>query len=618
MAQAASPVTRFIVGLWKTIDVIRKIIIWLFLLAIAAVIYFLVAGLPGPSVPQKAALIWTPHGKLVTQVSEGPRQLLRELSGEAPRRSSVHMLKTALERGARDKRIKMAVLDLSHMDHAGMAQLQTLRGAIKDFEASGKQVIAYAPSYDQKSYYLAAQADKVYMGPMGMVLMQGFSYYSPYLKDALDKLHVQVHVFRQGRYKSAVEPFMRNDMSPAAREEDSAWLGDLWGVYKAGAADARGLSPQALDHYANTLPQALQKADGDGAKLAVKDGLVDKLITTQRLRALVAKQVGKNSHGGFNQIDENVYVDATGGLYKNHGDHEIGLIVVDGPIVSGAGKAGTAGSDTISAELHRAGQDSHIKAVVVQVDSPGGSANASEQIRNAMIQLQQSGKPVVVSMADMGASGAYWLSMNADQIWARASTITGSIGIFGLFPTFNKGLAKLGIHTDGVGTNRYSGALNPTRKLNPEVGKAFQAVINNGYRRFTHDVAQARGMKVAQVNKIAQGRVWSGKAAKKRGLVDHLGGLNQALQAAAKLAHIKGQPVVRPLRRKSGLGAHLLQGAAGLAARVGVGDVLGLPHWLTRAIEQRPKRLDLSWMNDPRGVYAYCACHPDSGSGAAP
>lgn len=619
MAQSPSPVIRFLVGIWKTIDVIRRIIITLFVLAILAVVYFVFVGGPGPTVPQKAALVWAPQGKLVEQTSNGPDVLAHQLMGQAPQETSVEELKAALERGAKDSRIKMAVLRLGGMEDAGMAQLQALRKAIKDFEASGKQVIAYAPSYDQKTYYLAAQADKVYMQPMGEVLIQGFGLYNHYFKDALDKLHVKVHIFRQGRYKSAVEPFMRNNMSPDARKEDAAWLGDLWSVYEQGVAKGRHLKPQAIDSYANTLPQRLQQAKGNGARVALQAGLVDKVLTLPQLRQQVEKTVGEDADTGtFNQIDDRDYVSATGGLFRLHNHHEVGLVVAEGPIVDGRGKPGTIGGDTLAAELDKARRDNNISAVVMRVDSPGGSVTASEKIRNAVLALKKAGKPVVVSMSDMGASGGYWISMNANQIWARASTITGSIGIFGVIPTFNKGLAKLGIHTDGVGTNRYSGALRPDMPLNPQVAKAIQAVINNGYRHFLRHVANARHMKVSQVNAIAEGHVWSGMAAKKLGLVDHLGGLDQAVKAAAKLAKLQGQVAVRPIRPPEAFSSQLVELFSSAAVKAGVGNELGLPQWLRQLVEQRSANLDLSWMDDPRGVYAYCVCHPDLGAGTAP
>lgn len=619
MAKSSSPVLRFLGGIWKTIDVIRRIIITLFVLAVVAVLYFVFVGPPAPQVPQKAALVWAPQGNVVEQTQTGPDVLAHQVLGGAPRQTSVQELKTSLERAAHDKRIKLAVLKLDDLNEVGMAQLQELGEAIDDFKASGKKVIAYAPSYDQKAYYLAAHANRVYMDPMGMVLIQGFGLYNHYFKDALDKLHVQVHVFRQGRYKSAVEPFIRNDMSADARKEDSAWLTDLWNTYKQGVAQGRNIKPQAIDDYANNLPETLQQANGDGAKVALQAGLVNKLITLPELRKQIEKVVGKNSHtGSFNQIDDRNYVKATGGLYKAHSQHEVGLVVVEGPIVDGRGKPGTAGGDTITAELHRAKDDSNISAVVMRVDSPGGSVTASEKIRHAVLALQRAGKPVVVSMSDMGASGGYWISMNANQIWARASTITGSIGIFGIIPTFNKGLNKLGIHTDGVGTNRYSGALRPDMPMNPQVAQAVQSVINNGYQHFIHNVANARHMKVSQVNAIAEGHVWSGTAAKKLGLVDYLGGFNQAVKAAAKLAHLQGPVAVQPIRRRTGLGPELVQMFSRAAVRADVGHVLGVPRWLEQLAGQSSAAKELSWMNDPRDIYAYCPCRPDLGSNKAP
>lgn len=614
MAQSSPLILRFFGLIWKIVRAIIRICVTVFVLGVIAVVCIAVFVPTGPKVPKKAALVWTPQGTLVESISHGAGRALRHALGEAPTQSSLAELKVALQRAAGDDRIKMAVLNLGHLEHAGMAQLQALREAIRDFEASGKKVIAYAPSYDQRAYYLAAQADAAYMGPMGSVLLKGFGIYPNYFKDALDKLHIKVHVFRRGRYKSAVEPFIRNDMSDAAKHETTAWLNDLWGVYVHNVAAARDIKPRALNDYANTLPDALIRDDGDGAHLARQAGLVDRLVNPAQLRRMVGKVVGLDRETGrFSQIGYRDYVTATGGLFDRQGQHQVGLIVAEGAIKSGKGKDGVIGGNTLATELNRARTDPDIAAVVMRVNSPGGSAAASERIRQAVMALEKAGKPVVVSMSSMAASGGYWISMNANQIWARASTITGSIGIFAIIPDFSRALNKIGIHSGGVGTNRYTGALRLNRPLKPKVAKAVQAVINNGYHHFITNVAHARKMKVSRVDSIGEGHVWSGLEAKKLGLVDHLGGLDSAIQAAWKLADLRGKPVVHLIRKRRGLSAQLLQFLASASTRLGIGQSLPIPAWLRELVGQHSQVASLAWMDDPRHMYAYWPYRPDLG-----
>lgn len=610
-----SPFVRILLFFWHALDLLRRIFFTLVFLAIVAVLVFLFVGRHEVRVPNGAALVWVPQGDLVDQVGQGRRTLTAELFNERPRHTRVADLVIALKRAATDPRISLAVLKLDEMGAAGMAQLQELAGAIAAFRKSGKQVIAYAPSYDQKTYYLAAQADQVYMDPMGQVMLQGFGVYQHYFKDALDKLGVKVHVFRVGKYKSAVEPFIRNDMSPAARAANKAWLNTLWSAYKNDVASARKLGPGAIDDYIANYPDRLDAAQGDAAQVARNAGLVDKLVSIDDLRRKVAGMVGlASSNGTFRQIDDRQYLAATGGPDRGRSSgHDVGLVVIEGPIVDGRGWNDTAGGDTVSSLIRRARRDDGIAALVLRVDSPGGSVFASEQIRREVVRTREAGKPVVVSMSNLAASGGYWVSMNANQIWAHATTITGSIGIFGIVPTFQKPLNELGIHTDGLGTTPLAGAFRLDMPLSPAVQRSIQAVIDHGYQTFISNVAHARGMTVESVDRIAQGRVWSGEDARRIGLVDHIGGLQAATRAAARLAGLSaGRYELKPITPHVDTATRILRHLYGTLGEAGLR--LPVPAWLSRLMHSDfAATLELGWLDDPDFMYARCFCRPDLG-----
>lgn len=607
---------RLLIGFWRAIDFARRLFFTLLFFAILAIIGFALRGGPSVNVPQSAALVWTPIGNLVDSPENGEQELAGQLFQQAPRQTRVESLVKALNRAAKDPRIKEAVLKLDQLDSAGMAQLQTLAKAIRNFKKSGKPVIAYAGSYTQPAYFLAAQANSVEMDPMGQVLLDGFGVYNHYFKDALDKLGVTVHVFRVGKYKSAVEPFTRNDMSPAAKKADQAWLSTLWGAYKDGVARGRKLSPNSIEQYVDHFADRLSAANGNAAQVAKQSGLVDSLVTLEQLRKQVGETVGMNTDTGtFNQISDREYLAATRHGEKHPG-HRVAVIVAEGPIIDGSGYAGTVGSDTLTELLRRAQHDNSIDAVVLQVNSPGGSVFASEAIRRAVLATRDAGKPVVVSMSNMAASGGYWISMDANQIFAHRTTLTGSIGIFALIPNISKPLNNLGIHTDGIGTTPLSGALRIDRPMSAQAAQALDAVIKNGYQRFIDHVAQARHMQVQAVNNIAQGRVWSGADAKRIGLVDHIGGLQDAVHAAAKLAQLKaGEYSVETLSPRAGWASKVLKRLGTVFARAGLSASIPAPRWLQQLARLKSAVAPLTWMNDPRGEYAYCACRPDLGGG---
>ncbi|MDN5861965.1 MAG: signal peptide peptidase SppA [Salinisphaera sp.] len=435
------------------------------------------------------------------------------------------------------------------------------------------------------------------------MFLQGFGVYRRYFAQAIDKLGIQIHVFRVGKYKSFVEPFIRNDMSPAARAANRTWLGSLWQNYVQGVGTARELAPAEVKAYVQGFPGALAKADGMASKVAVDAGLVDALATPVQVRDRLAKRVGTDPElGAFRQIGYRNYLRATDkAASRARTDSTIGLVVVEGPIVMGEGVRGSAGGQTIASLVRRARRDESVAALVLRINSPGGAVFAAERIRRQVALTRAAGKPVVVSMAGMAASGGYWIGMNANQIWAQPSTITGSIGVFGVFPTIGKSLDKIGINTDGLGTTPLSGALRLDMPMSPQVEQMLQSGVEFIYQRFIAKVAEARGMDVAAVNEIAQGRVWSGVDAEHLGLVDKLGGLKPALASAAALAGLQpGDYRVENIQPPTDWRAVVLQMLSVHAELPVVSRLLSaagpMAVWLRHGL------------HDPRSAYAFCFC----------
>ncbi|AXQ29032.1 signal peptide peptidase SppA [Solimonas sp. K1W22B-7] len=617
--KSSSALGRFFGRIWKIAVFIYRALFVISLMIGLFVMFTFFSGGGAPKVDDNVALVLAPSGALVEQIDQDPGQhLLESFRGEPPSQTPLRDLIDALDLARDDKRIAFAVLKLDALGSAGLPQLEELGAAIKRFQASGKKVIAYSPWYEQAPYFAAALADEIVVDPQGMVHVEGFSVYQNYFKDALDKLGVRINVFRVGEYKSAVEPFTRNDMSEDARKANIAWLGDLWTDYTKGVGAARKLPENGVLNYVTGMRQALQDGGGDTAAYAKKSGLVTHVETLKQFRQRMGAIVGiDDDHGSFRQVHFSEYLRAV-----HHDKHEkpigkggkVALVVVQGEIVDGPGDVGQAGGDTISDLLDQARRDEDVAAVVLRVDSPGGSVWASEQIRREVEALKAEGKPVVASMSTVAASGGYWISMDANQIWAHSTTITGSIGIFGLIPTIDQGLAKIGVHTDGVGTTPLAGSLRLDRPLSPEISSIIQSQIDKGYRDFIGGVAKARKLPVAKVDEIARGRVWSGGEAKTLGLVDKLGDLDQAADAAAKLAGLDPESYeLDEYRPDRGFPFDML---LPFSSSIKL-DFLpqGTTRWLAGLLQRTDAERALRGLNDPRGMYANCYCTPSMGGG---
>ncbi len=610
---------RVLQGIWRGLDGLRKV---LHLLVLLAILGFIIAVIRVsiPRVPDSAALVVRPEGQLVEQLSGAPLQrAVSQAQGEQRAETLLWDLVDAIRAAGRDPRIKALVLDLDDFEGAdGLPPLQELGRAIRDFRASGKKVIAFGTTFLRDQYYVAAQADEVYLDPLGYVLIDGYGRFPLYFKNALDKLDVDLNVFRVGQYKSAVEEFTRDDMSPQDREQSLAYLGSLWSTYQEDLTAVRHLEPGAIDRYVNSLAQATAAANNSTAEAALRAGLVTGLKSKQEVEQRLIDLVGEDqTTGSFRGVSSDDYVRVVRGdtALGRRDRTRIGVIVASGDISDGDQPPGTIGGDSTSRLIRQARLDDRIRAVVLRVDSPGGSVSASDQIYHEIRALQASGKPVVVSMSSYAASGGYYISAPANEIWASPATITGSIGIFALVPTINRTIAKAGLAVDGVGTTPLSGQLQLLRPLNSEARAFLEDTVNHGYDEFVARVASGRRMTAQQVNAIGQGRVWSGADGARIGLVNHLGSFDDAVKAAARLAKVSQyriqfiQPEVTWAQALA-LAFETKAARALLSAdRVALDPGVQSAAILARRLDPLARELEhLSRLMLPNRLYSYCFC----------
>ncbi|NNM62076.1 MAG: signal peptide peptidase SppA, partial [Steroidobacteraceae bacterium] len=472
---------------WRILDGIRKALHLLLLLLIFG---FLLAALHTsiPIVPDSAALVIAPEGRLVEQVSADPlSRAIGEASGGSAHETSLRDVIDAIEAGRTDPRIKALVLKLDDLAPSGLSKLQEVGAAIRDFRKSGKPVIATADSLDQTQYYLAAQAGEVDLDPLGAVSIDGFSYYRMYFKNAIDKLGVDVNIFRAGTFKSYTDEYSRNDMAASERQESSAWLGTLWSAYQQDVTRARALPPGALQSYVDNEPTQLAAQQGDMAALALQQHLVTALKTRRQVDRELAKLVGEDSGThSYHSISMDSYLAAVRAkhLFRSKPATRIAVVVASGEILDGRQPPGSIGGVSTSQLLRTAQYDPAVKGVVLRIDSPGGSMFASEQILRAVRRLRKAGKPVVVSMGTYAASGGYYIASAANEIFASPTTLTGSIGVFAVVPTFQRSLAKLGISVDGIGTTPLGGMGRFDRPLSDGEKQILQSSVEHAYAQF--------------------------------------------------------------------------------------------------------------------------------------
>lgn len=595
---------------WRALNFVRELVfnIFFILLILVGVGIWMQLNSGTDEHTSRGALLLDITGVVVDKPSSSSKlsALGRQLFGASSDRlqeNSLFDIVETIRQAQADRNITGIVLDLKDFAGADQPSMQYIGKALKAFRDSGKPVYAIGDNYSQGQYYLASFANKVWLSPQGVVDLHGFATNGLYYKSLLDKLKVSTHVFRVGTYKSAVEPFIRDDMSPAAREADSRWIGELWQNYLGTIAANRQITPQQAFPGAQGVLDGLSKVGGDTAKYALDNKLVDTLGSSADAEKVLVKQFGwSDEDKNYRAISMYDYP-----LKKpSEMGSSVAVIFANGAIMDGEETAGNVGGDTTAAQIRDARIDPKVKAIVLRVNSPGGSVSASEVIRAELAAAKAAGKPVVVSMGGMAASGGYWISTPANYIVANPSTLTGSIGIFGVINTVEKSLDELGVHTDGVATSPLAD-VSVTKALPPQVQQLMQLSIENGYQRFISLVAQARKSTPEQVDKIAQGHVWTGEDAKNNGLVDALGDFDDAVTKAAELAKLK-QWHIEYYQDEPTFFARMMDGFSGeIRALLPQALQAYLPAPLAAAADTVKAETDkLAVFNDPQNRYAFC------------
>jgi len=596
---------------WRLLNFIRELILNLFLVLLILVgvgIYLSFQSSSTSTAPARGALLVDLSGVVVDQpsVNNRVRQWGRELLGASSSRlqeNSLFDVVDSIRKAKDDKNITGMVLQLNDFAGADQPSLRYIGKALREFRDSGKPIFAIGDSYNQTQYFLASYANKIYLSPQGAVDLHGFATNNLYYKSLLDMLKVTTNIFRVGTYKSAVEPLIRDDMSPAAREADSRWIGGLWQNYLETVAANRQLTPQQLFPGAAGVLSGLQAAGGDTARYALDNKLVDELASRTAIENQLVKAFGWDKQA--NDFNATSIYDYQPKPDANQGG-KIAVVFANGAIMDGPQTPGNVGGDTTAAELRQARLDPAIKAVVFRVNSPGGSVSASEVIRSELAAVRAAGKPVVVSMGGMAASGGYWVSTPADYIIASPSTLTGSIGIFGIINTYEKTLDTLGVHTDGVATSPLAD-IAVTKALPQEFSQMMQLNIENGYKNFLDLVAKSRKMPPQQVDQIAQGHVWLGSDAKANGLVDQLGDFDDAVKKAVELAKLQQWQLDWFVDTPSLSDMVLSQFGVSIHAMLPAAIQAMLPAPLAsvaNAVKEQPGLFNN--LNDPQNRYAIC------------
>lgn len=616
MSEKRSFTKSLFVGIWHTINFSRKLVLNLLFLIIVIFVFVAMGSSSSdkPTVDDNSALVLNLVGRLVIEETwvDPLEEVINEALGQSDDNPEILVrdLVKVIENAAQDDRIKALVLKLDAFAGGGMDKIIEVGEAIDYFKESGKPVYSIGDYYGRAQYQLAAYADNVYLHPMGLLLMEGYTRYGTYFKDLLDNLKITTHVFKVGKFKSAVEPFTRNDMSEEAKLANEAWLNALWQMFKEDVSQSREFDQSNFDETFDTLLEKFAAVEGDFGQFALSHSWVDGLRTrdefTQEMLELLDGDLDDKT---YSQVSYNTYLNiiSPSGLYMpTTASEQIAIVVAKGTIMDGRQDPGAIGGDSTAEYLRKARLNDKVKAVVLQVDSGGGSAFASEVIRREIDLLKDSGKPVVASMNSVAASGGYWISVSADRIFAEPSTITGSIGIFGLMATFENTLDYVGIHTDGISTSELNG-LSSGRPLADGYKSLIQMNIEKGYQRFISLVAEERGMTIEEVHEVAQGRVWVGTQALEIGLVDELGGLDEAVEHAASLAELDTYQTVyieRELTEDELMWKNLLENASAVLPSINVKSNNNALLEIAEKIAKQTSFID--GLNDPMSSYVLC------------
>ena len=609
---------RFLRFIWRFLNNLRRafqILLMLFILGL------IIAGLSETElkIPGSAVLVVAPSGMLVDQLAGNPlERAMAEAQGAGIQQTLLVDVTDSLRVAAEDDRIKAVVLDLDGLAGGGLAKLQSFAAALEKVREAGKPIIAAGEDFTQDQYYLAAYADEIYLHDFGVVYIDGYGYFRTYFKGIIEKLKLDLNVFRVGKYKSFVEPFIRDDMSEADRQASKRWLDTLWSIYKEDVGKARQIDPDQIDRYANRFVENLRKVGGNAAQMALDAGLVDELAGSAEVEDRLIELAGpsEDDKSTYSRIDFLTYISRIRAKQVAlPGTPKVAVIVASGQIIDGEAPRGTIGGDSLAALIDQVADDVEVKALVLRVDSPGGSMFASEVVLEQLRQLKLMGKPLVVSMGAVAASGGYYIAMLADKIWARETTITGSIGVGALVPTFQRSLDSIGVNIDGFGTTQLSGQFRADRELGLQAREYLQLSVEEAYRIFVGKVADARGMSFERASNLAQGRVWVGRDALDIGLVDEIGGLEEAVQSAAALAGLADdkydvQTIEPELTFSERFVLQFVGNLTGLLKVAGHGFDMSWTGSITRNLVMRMEH-ELAWLaelNDPRGIYYHCFC----------
>ena len=604
-------------AIWTGVDGFRKVIhlvlmIFIFVVMLAA----LGSGTAAVKIKDGTVLLLNPSGVLVHELSAGELDLeLQRMNDEPPPETLVRDVVRALRHAAEDDRIAAVLVDIDGLAGGGFTKLQDIAAAMREFRGSGKPVVSYSRWYGQNGYLLASQADEVLVHDYGGVDIRGMGRWRMYYAEMFRKLGIDPHVFRIGEYKSFVEPFLRDNMSDEDRQSAEQWLGALWSEYQREVTEARGLASDALDQYAAGLTETLENAGGDLARVNLEAGLVDAIHNEETFKEYMEERFGDSEDGDYNKVGFADYLTVADRENPPHSDddNKVGVVVVAGSIVDGSSGPGTAAGDSIAKLVRYAAGEDSIKALVLQVDSPGGSAFASEVISGAVATVTEAGKPVVVSMSSVAASGGYYVAAEADEIWAYSGTITGSIGVGAVLFTAPKLLERIGFTEDGLGTTPLAEEGRVGADLGEGLRRQVDAQIGRVYERFVGHVSQGRGLTFEEVDDIGRGRVWIGSDAASINLVDNIGTLEDAAGSAAGLAGLEeGSYSVEHIKRKrpffTGLNEFFQIRWGRLRHRLGIRSE---PDRFMDAVQQARRVLNaeldqLAQLNDPRGFYYHC------------
>ena len=618
----------FFSGLFGFLDASRRVLLNLIFLAIIVAVVWSVTHRGPKPLLDKTALVMGLAGPIVEQRSGSLRETaLAQAQGQEQDKTQLRDILSVLDAAAKDPKITQLVLVLDEFSSAGLSSLREVAAAVQRFKASGKPVVAWGSAYDQRQYYIAAHATEVFMHPMGMVYLDGYGRLRNYYKDAFDKFGVTANVIRVGKYKSFGEPYFANGPSKDALEADGLLYNGLWTTYTDGVEAARKLPAGSIAKGIEALPQTFVAAGGDAGKLAMSAKLIDGLKTRDELRAMMIERGAKDDETkSFRQVSFDNYLARL--KPKQTGD-AVAVVVAEGTITDGSAPAGGVGGKSTAELIRKARDDEKIKAVVLRVNSPGGSAFGSELVRRELELTRAAGKPVVVSMGDVAASGGYWISRSSDEVIADVGTVTGSIGVFAILPSVDKALDKVGVHAGGATTTWLGGAGDPRIPLDPRLGELIQASVGRIYSDFISKAAVARKTTADKIDEVAQGRVWTGSQAKDRGLIDRVGSYGDALKSAATRAKLDADFRVTYMEREPGklerlldmLGGGALANAAAQIAGEWVGEqvnahatVGSLPALVGGTVAATQIQRDLSWLMEvadrrkPFSAVTHCLC----------